>query len=449
MSWAAEEMAGADLGDKRLNQRLVRLVDRLGAKPVASIPGACGGWAETQAAYRFLANDKVTWDKVMEPHWACTQERMRGQAVVLCIQDSTELDFSTQRQIQGLGPLSYAAQHGMYLHPTLAVTPQRLCLGVLDAWMWTRDAATYGQNKRHWPIEAKESMRWLEGYQRIAELAAELGGTRLVYLADRECDIYDFLVQAQGGRAAWLIRATHNRVLAAGGKLWDQVAQAAVLGEIEWLLPAAPGRPARTVRQTLRAQRVRLKPRGKGVAVTVSAVLAREESPPAGVKPVEWRLLTDLPVETLEQAAEKVDWYASRFQVEVFFRIVKTGCQVEALQLSCLERLEPALALYLIVAWRVLYLTTLGRACPELPCDCVFDREEWQAVYLVAKRQPPPPAPPPLNEMIRLMSSLGGYLGRKGDGPPGPKPIWIGLQRVRDFVLAMQAMRELQERSCV
>jgi hypothetical protein len=167
------------------------------------------------------------------------------------------------------------------------------------------------------------------------------------------------------------------------------------------------------------------------------------------VEALEWRLLTNLAVETLEQAAEKINWYCSRFQVEVFFRILKTGCQVEELQLSSLERLEPALALYLIVAWRVLYLVTLGRECPELPCDGVFDRAEWPAVYLVAKRQPPP-EPPPLNEMLRLVAGFGGYLGRKGDGPPGPKPIWIGLQRVRDFVLAIQAARAMQEeRSCV
>ena len=197
MGWAEVEMAGADLGDERLNRRLIRLLDRLSEAPSASIPSACQGWAEVQAAYRFLANDKVSWEGVLAPHWECTQARMRESSVVLCIQDTTELDFTSQPGIQGLGPLSYAAQHGMYVHPTLAVTGEGVALGVLDAWMWARDAAHHGQDKRHWPLEARESMRWLEGYERVAELAATLPDTRLVYVADRECDIHQFMLRAE------------------------------------------------------------------------------------------------------------------------------------------------------------------------------------------------------------------------------------------------------------
>lgn len=448
MGWAEVEMAGADLGDKRLDRRLIRLLDRLGEAPAASIPSACQGWAEVQAAYRFLANDKVSWEGVLAPHWECTRERMREPSLVLCIQDTTELDFTSQPGIQGLGPLSYIAQHGMYIHPTLAVTGEGVPLGVLDAWMWAREAAHHGQDKRHWPLEARESMRWLEGYERVAELAATLPDTRLVYVADRECDIHDFMLRAEqlGTPADWLIRAAQARCTDNGVKLWQRLEAAEVLGEVRFHLPAQPQRPARAVTQSLRVERVRLTPRGKA-PVEVTALLAREENPPPGQPALEWRLLTNRPVQTLEQAAEVLDWYRKRWTVEVFFRIYKQGCKVEALQLGSLERLEPALALYLIIAWRVQYLMLLGRECPALPCDLVLAPEEWRTLYIVAKRQAPPSTPPTLGEALRLLAGFGGWLGRKSDGPPGPKAIWTGLQRLRDFMIGMQAFSQMHDQS--
>jgi hypothetical protein len=181
------------------------------------------------------------------------------------------------------------------------------------------------------------------------------------------------------------------------------------------------------------------RPDKKLAPVEVTAILAREDNPPAGEDPIEWLLLTNLPVESLEDACEKVQWYLCRWQIEVFFRILKSGCKVEQLQLQTRERIEVALALYLIVAWRVLYLTRLGRVAPDLSCEVAFSPQEWKAVYLVSKREPPPSQPPRLLDMLVLVACLGGYLARTGDGPPGPKVIWIGLQRARDFVLALEA----------
>ncbi len=423
VSWAAAELGGAKLGDARLSRRLVRVAERLGAQPSASIPVACGGWAETQAAYRLLAHEEVAWEAMLAPHWDCSVERMRYHRVVLCVQDSTELNYTSQPGIAGLGPLSYLRQHGLYVHPTLAVTPDGVPLGVLDAWMWARDRATFGEDKRHWPIEAKESMRWLEGFARCAELAETLPDTRLIYVADRECDIHEFMVRAQREPGIdWLIRATHDRCLAEGDKLWSRLAQAPVWGEVTFTLPARPNRPSRPVVLTVRVERVTLHPKG-GEPVTVTALRAREESAPVGVEPLDWRLLSNRPAATLAQAAELVRWYGTRWSIEVFFRIFKTGCRVEALQLSTLERLEPALALYLIIAWRIQYLTVLGRVIPELPCDAVLDLAEWRAVYVAIHRQPPPPIPPSLPAMLGWIARLGGHLGRKCDGPPGPNTV--------------------------
>ena len=394
-----------------------------------------------------LAHEAVTWEQVLAPHGDGSVERMRGHPVVLGVQDSTELDYTAQPGIAGVGPLSYLRQHGLYVHPPLAVTPDGVPLGGLDAGMWSRDRESFGEDKRHWPIEAKERRRWLEGFERGAELAASLPDTRVVYVADRECDMHEFMVRAQREPGIdWLIRATHNRCLAEGDKLWDRLAQAPVLGEVSFILPARPHRPSRPVVLTVRAERVTLHPKG-GEPVTITALRAREESPPARVEPLDWRLLTNRSVATLAQAAELIQWYGTRWSIEVFFRILKTGCRVEALQLSTLDRLEPALALYLIIAWRILYLTVLGRTTPELPCDAVLDPAEWQAVYVAIHRRPAPGITPPLSTMLGWIAHLGGHLGRKCDGPPGPQALWIGLQRARDLAWGMQLASDLHAQS--
>ena len=433
MSWAAQEFEGLELGDARRTQRLIKLVDDLSAQPTGSIPLACGGWPETKAAYRLLDNPAVEWREILEVHTTRTVERMAGQPVVLCIQDTTELDFTSQPGIAGLGRLSYEAQHGMYVHPTLAVTPAGVALGVLDAWMWAR--------KPKDQPDLKESTRGVEGYEIVADLAETVPDTRLVYVADREGDIRALIDVAarRGTPADGLIRSKHNRKTTTGAKLWDRLAQSAPLGEVEFTLPAAPDRPARLVRQTLYRQVVTLPAHHGQPAVTVTAILAREEQPPAGQTAIEWRLLTHRTAETLEAVVELIDGYRRRWLVEIFFRIWKSGCRVEALQLGTLERLERALVIDLIIAWRILHLVTWGRDCPNLPCDVVFDPEEWQAAWIVAHRCPPPETPPPLGQMVRLIAGFGGFLGRKHDGHPGPKAIWEGMQKVRAFAIALEA----------
>jgi len=415
---------------------LIKLVEDLSARPTGSIPVASGGWAETKAAYRLLDNPALEWREMLEVHTARTVERLKGEEVVLCIQDTTELDFTTQPGIAGLGRLSDDAQHGMYVHPTLMVTPQGLALGVMDAWMWAR--------KPKGQPDVKESTRWVEGYTIVADLAETLPATRLVYVADREGDLRALMDAAarRGHPADWLVRAQYDRNTTEGDPLWTQVVRNDPLGEVEFILSAALDRSARTVRQTLYRDTVTLPAHAGAPAVTVTAILAREEQPPAGEKPIVWRLLTNRSAETLETVVELIDWYRRRWLIEIFFRILKSGCRVEALQLGCLERLERALVIYLIIAWRILHLVTWGRECPDLPCEIVFDPEEWQAAWIVARRTPPPDTPPPLDLMVRLIAGFGGFLGRKSDGYPGPKALWEGLQKVYAFAIGIAAAKQ-------
>ena len=443
-----DELAELDLGDARLNKRACALIETLGRRPDRSIPAACGGWAETKAAYRLLDSDKVSAHKLLEPHYARTRERMTEHDTVLCIQDTTELDYTGKNDIQGLGTLNYEHRRGLYVHPTLAVTPERLPLGMLDSWHWTR------------PLEDAdtESIRWLEGYQRLCEaqqyLWEQAFDTRLVYLADREADLFELYAEHQSvlnrqeQAADWLIRAQHDRNTASGTKLWASVQAAPELGQVQFDMPASAKRTGRPCIQSLRAARLTLTaPRDSAARqpIAVTALLAREINPPGNEPPIEWMLLTNLEVSTREQAEQMLSWYLCRWQIEIFFRILKSGCKIEALQLEKLQRLEPAIMLYMLIAWRVLFFTMVGRECPELPCDLIFEDEEWKAVYIVSRKQQPPETPPTLNEMIRMVAGLGGFLNRKGDGVPGPQTIWIGLQRSKDFVLAIESLRAAEK----
>jgi hypothetical protein len=313
MSALAAELSDIDLGDRRLNRRAGQLVETLGEHPTLSIPAACGGWDETRAAYRFFDHKAVTAEAVLAPHIACTEQRLRAHSRVLCIEDTTELDYTKRKaSMAGLGVLNYETRWGIYLHPTLAVTPEGVPLGVLGWHSFVREPGTLGQEKAaNRPLEEKESVRWVDGFARVNELAETLTETRLTYIADREGDIYELFVEAPCPEhsADWLVRGQHHeRRLSDGRKLIEALEEAPVLSEITFERPAAKGRPARTVTQQLKAVRVTLKPPYRPERelpeVTVTALLAREPDPPPGEEPVEWLLLSNLPVETPEQAIE-------------------------------------------------------------------------------------------------------------------------------------------------
>lgn len=460
MSWADDEVKTAKLGDRRLDARFAKVLEQLGSHPQASIPVACGGWAEALAAYRFFENDKTTFADILAPHQDATLARMAANPVVLLVQDTTEDDECICLGPKGLGTLKDTDKRERRLHPTVAFTPERICLGVVEAAYWSRDEPSPRSTRRFKGVDEKESRHWIESYQASCALQGQLPNTLLVNVADREGDVYEWFAEwddyAPVTRAQWLVRAAQDRCLQgeknAPPKLWDTLERAPVLGFLDVDVKPRPNRAGRQARVTVRAATVDLAPpRRRGYrlpARRVNAVLAREEHPPAGVEALEWLLLTSLPVADFEQAATVVAWYAVRWWIEVYFYVLKNGCQIERLQLETDAHLLPCLALYMMIAWRVLFTLMLGRACPELDCEVVFEPQEWQAAYSVVKRCPLPDKPPTLGEIVCLIARLGGYLGRKHDGPPGAKVMWIGLQRLRDFVIALEAREALAGR-CV
>lgn len=446
------EVADVSLGDERLDERCRRLLERFAADPQASINAACQGWAETQAAYRFFDNDKVTGEKIHEPHREATLGRIAQHAVVLIIQDTTELDF-TPHPPAGAGPLTSVDRLGFLDHTVLAATPERLPLGVVDVEIYARSAEGFGESKKRQydPIAQKETHRWLQGYRCACEVAARVPETQIVAVADREGDIYELFVEAEQHPtpAEYVIRAGKNRSLPKKDsdedsdtypKLRDAITRAPVRTQRELKLSQTPKRAARTAVVELRAQRVELKapyrPAGRPPNVTVNVVWVRESDPPADVEPIDWLLLTSLPIESLEDVLRVVEYYGARWVIEVFFRVLKSGCKVEDIQLETAARLLPCLMLYRIVAWRLVYVTMLGRECPELPCDVLFAEPEWKSVYQIVRKTDPPTSPPPLKEFLSLLATLGGYNDRPQDAPPGPQAIWIGIRRMNDFAQA-------------
>ena len=461
-AWIAVETQAADFGDERLNARYRLLLERWSDKPSLSIPAACRGLAETTAAYRFCDNAKTAAAQVLQPHRQATVERVRAEAVVIVAQDTTEIELTRKQEKVG-GPLNDLSRWGLYVHPLLAMTPERVPLGVVDAEFWSRDAETFAQSRdtkrrvrKQKPFAEKESSRWRRGYESAGTLAEAAPNTKVVLVSDSEGDIYECL--QGGGKAEWIVRGCQDRALqdAATAGLWTTLGGAKALGTLTIQVnkrTAAHGdgrqrdQTRTTARQalvTVRAQRVELRPpaRPGGLAlpaVSVNVVLVREENPPAGEAAIEWLLLTSLPIETFADVCQVIDDYCCRWEIEIYFRVLKSGCKIEELQFEREDRYQVALALYMIVAWRVLYVLMLGRQCPEMRCDAVFEEAEWKSVYVIAQGKAAPAEPPPLGVMVKMIAAFGGYLDRKSDGPPGPQTMWIGLQRTRDFAAAWQA----------
>lgn len=462
-AWAKEEMATAEIGDVRLDDRLAVLLSTLGSRPNLSIPAACRGRAEMEAAYRFFDNDKVTFDKVLAPHAARTRERMVEQEVVLLVQDTTEIDLTRPKQeVVGAGALD-GSRSGFLLHEMQAFTTEGIPLGTVWAEIINRtDGVAHASAKpRHErrcePIEEKESMRWLTGLRQARELAQEMPNVQCVCVADSEADIYELFAEPRGERPVhWLIRACQDRALEDDSPehLRAQVLGAPVLYTVDLQIRgrepkiATDKRSRRQNRETrqakveVRAAQVTLRAPWRAdrelLPITVNVVMVREPNPPTGEPAVEWILVTTLPIDTPAQVRTIVEYYCVRWHIEVLFRTLKSGCRIEERRFENVERVLPCLALYLIVTWRTLFVCHMGRNLPDLDCEAIFEPSEWKAVWMVVHRKKPPKKAPPLKTMVHLIASMGGYVERPTN-EPGAQTIWIGIQRMYDLAWAWDA----------
>lgn len=456
--WACQELQGVVLNDKRLEDRLGSILHALFTQSTESIPAACQTLADVKATYRFFDNPKVSSDAILAPHQQHTLQRMREHPVVLLLNDISEINLTDKTVAEQLGYIGDNKTKGLFIHPLLAVTPDRLPLGVAHWHTWQRtDISRTATERKHDPIETKETYCWLQGYRQACRLAARAPDTTLVYIADRGSDLYDIYHEAhrrqEGPHAEFLLRAAYfNRLVSPlptdedtppETHLQAQLATRPVLATITFERPGTATRRARPVTQEVRAGQVWLQaPYRKHhplAAVPVNAILLTEPSPPDGDAPLVWLLLTSLPVDTPEQCARIIRYYLARWEIELFFKVLKSGCQIEKLYLQTADRFMNCLAVYLLVTWRLLWCTRLGRTCPELPCTVVYTDAEWRALYLIMEHEPPPATPPTLRTMTHWIARCGGFLARPSDGEPGIHTMWIGLRRLGDFTLAYQS----------
>ena len=450
ISWAVEEFGQVDLKDERLNLRCQELVEALGQQPSAPINQACEDWADSKAAYRFMDNEKVTAERILAPHSERTVERMNSHEIVLAIQDTTFLNYTHHPETQDLGEIGAKAQNqrGFGLHTTLAVTASGQPLGILTQTFLERpigEPAHTPSEARKQPIEEKESYRWVQAFEKTIELSP--AGVQVVTVCDREADIYEMFVLGQERQASLLVRADDDRCLQDDETkhLWSKVEQQPVQGELNVQITGNDRRKERQATVTLRACTVKLRPpwrteKKKMPVVTLQAILVREENPPENLaelgdhQPIEWLLLTNTAVNNFEQAAQVVAWYCCRWQIEVFHKIIKSGCRVESSRLQTAKRLQNYITLMCVVAWRLHWLTYINRTEPDLPCTLILTTVEWQALYMrIHKTTQFPAKLPTVRQAVRWIAQLGGFLGRKSDGEPGITAIWRGWQRLQDL----------------
>jgi hypothetical protein len=436
--WAEEEFGTVRLYDDRLKQRLYTIAQDFYKDPQANIPEACGSKARTMGAYRFFQNPKVTMDVVLTAHTEATIERINEHRVVLVPQDTTTLDYSTHPMTEGLGPTNNQEDHaiGLLLHDTLAFTEEGTPLGILDAQCWARDPKEKGKRDRRkeLPIEQKESMKWLRSFQKAAHVQKLCPKSMLVVMGDRESDIYELFLETrkEPDGPKLLVRAEKTRNRKVDQELlWNFMANQKVAGSLKIHVPRRGSRKARDAWVKVRFAKVTLKPPkhcGSAPAITVWAVYVTEKAKKTVDKPIEWMLLTTVEVKSFEEAQKRVEWYSGRWGIEVYHRTLKSGCRIEDRQLETADRLETCLGVDMVVAWRIYYLTMLGREKPDLPCTVFFKEIEWKALCCYVYQTPvPPQKPPSIGNVVFMVAGLGGYLGRKGDGFPGTQTLWRGL----------------------
>lgn len=513
MSEIINEIEAVCFGDHRLDKRAKKVIQSMLEGIGNGLSASFGGNSEIKAAYRFFDNDLVDPSKILEPHYEMTLERIKQQKIVVLSQDTTDIDMKHMERVENLGVLNDTNRPGCSLHPVIAFTPDKLCLGVVDAKFMIRSAVDLGKkgsnNSRD--IEDKESYRWIEGYRVACKIAGQCPDTLCISVGDRESDIYELLLEATKGKAELIARAWHDRSISLPpskkmqelldenqklvdenkrlaeinekirhrknssddrevnsalitenkkriktnkefineenfviNKLKNQLYIAPIIGTVEFILPDGRGRKSRLVKQIIKATEVMLEPaehKDELPKITINAVLLEEIDPPEGEGPISWMFLTTLPINTIDELQFIIKVYLSRWGIELFFKILKSGCKIEELRFQEASRLLGCISIYMIVAWRILYATFIGRACPELPCSLLFEVDEWQSVYAVIMKAQPPTKPPSLGELIKMIATLGGYRGRNSDGPPGMKVVWIGMQAMHKLAEGWQAYK--------
>lgn len=469
MGWAADEFREVDLGDKRLDSRLIKLCNTFSESPESPINQACTDLAETKAAYRFFQNENVDVKRIMLAHRAATSHRAEAHPIVLALQDTSYLVYTSHPKTKGLGKISMKAgknidkiySRGLVMHTCLAVTTEGTPLGLFDQKIFARQlhpeherrTATGRNIQDVLPVEEKESYRWIKSLETTSRVSAT---TQIITVCDRESDFYDFFKIADQNGSTVLVRAAQNRTINKVSryaeknvsKLWDYIISKPIAGEFTIDISGrqktkhSKERKARTSQMEVKFGSFTMNPPRNNPKhktetlpdVHMYAIYTLETNPPEGEDAVQWMLLTNEPVTTLAEACERVHWYCLRWRIEMYFKVLKSGFSVEKCRLGTADRLICYLTVMSIVAWRLFMITLIARTNPSLPCSEFLSELEWTVLAVKSSRNGDIPAnPPSIAEVVIEIAKLGGYLARKLDGPPGTLVLWRGWKRLTDI----------------
>lgn len=461
VAWLDRELAGCEFRDERLGKRLRSLLGRISAKPGESLPLACQDWASTKGAYRFLDNGRGSEAEILRGHFEATQ--LRGAAAdgtILVLYDTTEFSFKrddvdpigiTRKAVAGKyrnGKLRHYTACGILMHSSLAVTTDGLPLGLTAVKFWSREkfkganALKRKINPTRVPIEEKESLRWLENLR----MSTELLGTpaRCVHIGDRESDIYELFCTAADVGAHFLVRTCVDRLAGDGTHtIAAEMAEVRCRGIHRIEVLDRYGRPSEAVLE-LKFHRLQVLPpigkRSRYPQLDLTVLHATERGTPRDRAPIEWKPITDLPITSRAAAIEKLHWYAMRWKIETFHKILKSGCRAEDSRLRTAERIVNLLAMFCILGWRIFWLTMLNRCTKNAPPTLALTPLEVELLDRLAGRGAPPNArpPPSLRCSLTRLARLGGFMDRSADGLPGNTVMWRGLSRLTDIAIGFQ-----------
>jgi hypothetical protein len=454
-SWRQRELAGCQFKDERLGKRFSMVLKQLAEGTAESIPLACQDWANTKAAYRFFANERVSEADILAGHFRSTRERAATVGgTLLVLHDTTEFSYPREN----IGVLHRSRNPGRSPHPlcgismhsSLVVTPAGLPLGLSAVKFWTRKVFKGTNELKRWvnptriPIGEKESVRWVDN---LVETTALLGApARCVHVGDREADIYELFCAANDVGAHFVIRSAYPRLAGDGKTKTDaQMQEVRLKGLRRITVRGDAGEFSEAVLELRYRRMLVLPPVAKQKdygPLELTVLYAEERGTPKGRERISWKLLTDLPVDSYEAAVEKLQWYALRWKIELFHKILKSGCKVEESRLRTAPRLVNLIATCCVVAWRIFWITMVNRSQPTAVPALALTQLELQLLDQLAPDRSPPTQPPTLSHYIIKIARLGGYLARARDPAPGNIVMWRGLARLTDIAIGYSLRAE-------
>lgn len=439
-----KDFPGLSLGDKRRDERFVKIIENIVRRPGSSIPRHTERWYDTKATYEFFKNEEIKLADIIGAISSFGVNQV-DQKKLLVIHDTSTISYN-DLEAEGLGYIDNAAGKGIFCHSSIAATTEGIPVGLLNQLIWSRESSELGKsaNRKGKPFEEKESYKWYEGIRSVNE---QLGEQMIkIHIGDRDADIYELFFNAPAEKAELLIRARHNRKTAAGSELWQHVGKQKIAAEEEIVIPDRTGKRKKKVGVQIRYKEVEILSPTQKAKMYESIVLTAIEIRQKGNNKdgIHWKLLTTLPISNAEEAKQCMRWYSHRWLIERFHYVLKSGCGIEALQLKKAQSLMKAVAVYSLAAFKIMQLTYQSRQTPEVSCQVVLKREQWEALYMLKfKTSKLPEQPPSLQQATRWLAQMGGYLGRKSDGPPGLKTVWQGYESLLQAVALYKVLKNL------